>query len=308
VNYTRRRFLKILGIGASSVFLIDEPLYAEHDGCEDCAPNAFGLLNDGTRCIGCHSCENACREYNGLPDPEPGPNGETVYPTKLNSKTFTHIESKTVPSPDPGGADIQAYRRHMCNHCEHPSCASACPVGALVKSPEGPVYYRSERCIGCRYCINACPFSIPKYEWESIKPFVRKCTMCYDKVSQGEPTSCSSVCPTGAITFGLRDDLVAEAHRRIEQDPERYQNYVFGEHEVGGTNVMYLTSSVVPFKDFGFETNVGTESYPNLTWAALSRVPGIAMYVFLWVSVVYFITQRRIPEEIQDLESTDHKG
>jgi formate dehydrogenase iron-sulfur subunit len=131
--------------------------------------------------------------------------------------------------------------------------------------------------------------------------------MCYTKVIEGQPTSCASVCPAGAIKFGVRDELAAEAHERINQNPDRYHNYVYGENEVGGTNTMYLVSSAVPLENFGFDMNVGTESYPDLTWAALSRVPGIALYVVIWVSLVYFITQRRIPGELQNPDSPTHE-
>ncbi len=303
MDCTRRRFIKILGICGAAALIDDDPLLADPLSPSLHPNSEFGLLNDGTRCIGCHSCENACREYNNLPAFETRPDGEILYPTELNDRVFTRIESKTIPSVDSSTGETVTYRRHQCNHCLHPSCVSACPVGALVKSPEGPVYYRAERCIGCRYCMNACPFTIPKYEWNSNKPFIRKCTMCSEKVLQGEPTSCASVCPTGAITFGTRNELLEEARQRIAQDPDRYHNHIYGEFEVGGTNVLYLSSSAVPCADFGFPMNVGNESYPSLTWAALSRVPGIALYVVVWVTFVYFITQHRIPEELKNRES-----
>lgn len=307
MDCTRRHFLEILGTCGIFILLDGELVFADPLAPSLHGERQFALLNDGTRCIGCHSCENACREYNNLPPFKTGPDGEILYPEKLDADTFTRIESRTIPASDSNTPETQTFRRYMCNHCLHPSCASACPVGALVKSPEGPVYYRPERCIGCRYCVNACPFSIPKYQWDSPKPFVRKCTMCYEKVAGGEPTSCASVCPAGAIKFGYRDELLEEARQRIAQDPDRYHNHIYGEHEVSGTNVLYLSSSVIPLEDFGFLMNLGDESYPSLTWAALSRVPGIALYVVVWVTFVYFITQHRIPEELRNMESQNNK-
>jgi len=298
---TRRRFLQIIGTGAITALALDEQVFAESEIPNGTFSRSYGLLNDGTRCIGCHSCELACREYNQLPPLETGPDGQTVWPVKLDENTFTRIESREI-SRVPWIEGDRTFRRFMCNHCEHPSCASACPVGALVKSPSGPVYYRAERCIGCRYCINACPFSIPKYQWDTWKPFVRKCTMCHAKVSEGEPTSCASACPVGAIKFGTRDDLLKEAHLRIDEDPDRYNNYIFGENDVGGTNVLYLVSSAVPMEEFGFPMNLGSASYPGFTWAALSRVPSIALFTVFWISLVYFITHRRIPMELQESE------
>ncbi len=303
MDCTRRHFLKIAGVCGAATLLDDTPLFAEPSALSNHSKPQYGLLNDGTKCIGCHSCENACREYNSLPPLETEADGNIIYPTQLDADTFTRIESRTIAAGDSGTGETQTFRRFQCNHCLHPSCASACPVGALVKSPEGPVYYKPERCIGCRYCISACPFSIPKYQWASTIPFVRKCTMCYEKVSRGEPTSCASVCPTGAIKFGSRDLLLAEARQSISLEPDRYHNHIYGEQEVGGTNILYISSSAVALEDFGFLMGLGNESYPSLTWAALSRVPGIAIYVVAWVTFVYFITQHRIPEELRNKES-----
>ena len=126
-----------------------------------------------------------------------------------------------------------------------------------------------------------------------------------EKVIRGKPTSCAEICPAGAIKFGLREDLLKEAHERIEAEPERYQNYVYGENEVGGMNVLYLATSTIPLTDFGFNMDVGTESFPSLTWSALSRVPGLALYVAMYLVLVYFITHRRMPEEIDQAEPSE---
>ncbi len=305
MDFNRRDFLKVLGGTAVGVLTTSGEVLAVDEGADHSGHSIYGLLNDGTKCIGCHSCEVACREYNNLPDPETGPDGEIIYPTELNNDIYTRIESRTIQSPESPDTDLQTFRRHMCNHCEDPSCASACPVGALIKSPEGPVYYKPERCIGCRYCVLACPFSIPKYDWETWKPFVHKCTMCYDKVKNGEPTSCASACPVGAIKFGLRDDLIGEAYARMMQEPERYQKHIYGENEIGGLSVLTLSTSAIPLDEFGFRTDLGTESFPMLSWSALSRVPGISIYVAVWLTLVYFITHRRMPEEIGQDKTSD---
>jgi len=105
------------------------------------------------------------------------------------------------------------FMRRLCMNCAEPACASVCPVAALRKTPEGPVIYEASRCMGCRYCMVACPFSVPKYEWNQLAPRVQKCTMCASRVVAGKPTACAEICPTGATKFGDRDELIAEAQQ-----------------------------------------------------------------------------------------------
>src|SRR5512140_1585048 len=161
-----------------------------------------GLLIDITKCIGCGACREACREKNGLPE---------STDTDLSERTFTVIKTK-------GGIN---YRK-LCMHCVDPACASACPVGALKKTSHGPVTYDADRCMGCRYCMVACPFGVPRYEWSKALPLVRKCIFCPDRVSKGQPSACAEACPTGATQFGERDELIREAHKRIAAEPGKY--------------------------------------------------------------------------------------
>ena len=156
------------------------------------------------------------------------------------------------------------YMRHLCMNCLDPTCASVCPVGAMQKTAEGPVTYDVTRCIGCRYCMVACPFSVPKYEWDKTNPRVRKCDMCADRVRAGQQTACADACPTGATKFGERDALIAEARDRIAQNPGQYINHIYGLEEVGGTSVLLLSS--VPFANFGYpgEPEQRTDAYSDL--------------------------------------------
>lgn len=232
-----------------------------------------GMLIDVTRCIGCGACGEACRAANGQPEPKEAPQ-------QLSAKSFTVVQEK-------GGR----YVRRQCMHCVQPACASACPVGALHKLAEGPVAYDWDRCMGCRYCMIACPFGVPTYEWDSPLPRVRKCILCADRVTAGKPTACSEACPAEATVFGERDALVAEAHRRIAADPSKYKDTVFGEFEVGGTSVIYLAD--VAMAQLGFPARLHAGPLPQLTGQVLSKIPGVVLIGGVFLYGMYWLTDRK---------------
>jgi formate dehydrogenase iron-sulfur subunit len=235
-------------------------------------PRSKALLIDITRCIGCRACTLACKESHAFPG-----DGEE---TELSATTYTVLLDK--------GED--RYVRRLCMHCADPSCASACPVGAFKKTELGPVTYDASRCLGCRYCMIACPFGVPKYEWSKAVPAVRKCDMCIERLEQGKPTACTEACPAEATVMGTREELLAEAHRRIRENPGTYHPHVYGETEVGGTSVLFL--SPVPFEQLGFAA-VGNEPLPNLTWAALEKIPGVVTVGGASLFAIWWITHRR---------------
>jgi len=234
-----------------------------------------GLLFDATLCIGCGACCQACRERNGLPSAAGDFNEDT-----LSERTYTTVTAR-------GGRFV----RRMCMHCRVPTCVSSCPVGALQKTALGPVAYREQRCIGCRYCVQACPFSIPRYEWTARLPRVRKCDLCADRLAAGLPNACASVCPTGATRAGLRSELLAEAHRRIHDSPKRYFPHVYGEHEAGGTAVLLVADR--PLEELGYPTGLGDDPIPVLTWNVLSQVPRFAVAAGIGLAGLWWITKRR---------------
>ena len=174
-------------------------------------------------------------------------------------------------------------------HCNEPACASVCPVAAFYKTDEGPVVYRPERCIGCRFCMIACPFGVPKYEWSKGLPLVRKCTGCYSRVKEGMSPACATTCPT-AITYGPRVEMLAEAERRLARNPERYIHKVYGKEDAGGTCVLYLSN--LPFDELGFKP-VTFRPLPDYTWDALRYVPGAFLTVGGGLSALAWITHRR---------------
>ncbi len=240
------------------------------------------LLIDLTLCVGCNACQVACKEANKLPGDEEKSLSPTAY-TALQEYDGVFV-------------------RRMCQHCEDPTCASVCPVGALTKTSEGPVAYDAEKCLGCRYCIQACPFQVPRYEWSSTYPRVQKCVMCHDRLAQGLPTACSEACPTGATKFGDRDELIKEAYERMNAEPGKYVPKIYGEHEVGGTSVLYLSS--VPFENLGFYTQLQTTPLPQLTWNALSKIPGIVSVGGVMLFGIWWITNRR--DEVKKYEQRMH--
>jgi formate dehydrogenase iron-sulfur subunit len=185
----------------------------------------------------------------------------------------------------------ERYSRRLCMHCAEPACASVCPVGALHKTALGPVVYDASKCMGCRYCMLACPFQVPTYEWNARLPKVRKCDLCIDRQRAGKPTACAEACPTGATICGDRDTLVAEARRRIAEKPDQYYQKIYGLKEVGGTSVLYL--SAVPFEQIGLRTHVPQKALPALTWQVLHLVPDIVSVGTILLGGVWWITNRR---------------
>jgi formate dehydrogenase iron-sulfur subunit len=239
------------------------------------------ILFDSTRCIGCGACSAACKEQNNLP-----PRIEE----QTTAYTWTVVERR-------GGANM----RRLCMHCLTPTCVSVCPVGAMKKTAAGPVVYDPGLCIGCRYCIMACPFEVPKYQWDRPIPLVGKCVMCAPRLAAGRPTACATVCPTGATVCGERGTLVREARERIALAPARYVDHVYGLDEAGGTAVLLLAG--VPFAQLGLPGDLPREPLPALTWQVLSQLPDIVTVAAVSLFGVHWITSRRA--EVRRSEGPD---
>ncbi len=261
-------------------------------------PGAFGVLHDITRCVGCRSCEEACNKVNELPKPEKPFKDETVF----EQKRRTTPEKYTVVNRYEKATDKPVFRKIQCNHCLEPACASVCFVSAFSKSKSGPVLYDPSVCVGCRYCMIACPFEIPSYQYDDpYTPEVVKCTMCAPRIEKGQLPGCVEVCPKEALTFGKRDDLIKIARERIRKYPDRYIDHIYGEKEMGGTSWIYLSGE--PFKEIGMREDLGVTPAPALTSGALHVVP---MVVALWpvfLGGMYGMTKRR--EKIATQEKTE---
>ena len=271
-------------------------------------------LIDITKCIGCRACQVACKQWN---DKEGEPTElESALgfqnPASLSAKTLTLITShELIDENAPGGLHF-AFTMQRCLHCLEPACVSACPTTALFRQADGPVSYDADPCIGCRYCILACPWGVPTTDWDSLKPKIHKCTHCADRCSQPAPTSrngkpvsseeaqkfladiiapaCVKACPADALRFGEREEMLEEAHRRMTARPGKYVDHIYGEHEAGGTSVMYI--SAVPFEKLGFP-KVGTKPYPGFSRFALHAVPPAVLAVGALLGGTFFFLKRR---------------
>jgi Fe-S-cluster-containing dehydrogenase component len=233
-------------------------------------PGRYGLLHDTTLCVGCRSCEAACAKVNDLPVPEqPLDDPQIFEATRRTTDIALTVVNRYSEASD---GEPPVYRKLQCMHCNEPCCATVCPVHAFEKTPEGPVLYDPEVCMGCRYCIMACPYNALAYEYEEVlTPRVMRCTMCYPRIKEGQVPGCAEACPMGAITFGEREELVAVARERIRKFPERYIDHIYGEHEFGGTSWMVLAGK--PFEELDLLPGVTHEPLPAIGTSYLSVVP-----------------------------------
>ena len=272
-------------------------------------------LVDTTKCIGCRACQVACKQWNDREGEETelqlGEMG-LQNPATLSARTYTLISFHELPNEKaPGGLDY-VFTMHRCLHCLEPACASACPTTALKRQPDGPVTYEASKCIGCRYCIWACPWGVPTAEWDSLAPKIQKCTHCADRLDQPLPLTrngqvlsadeansfranivvpaCVKACPADALRFGEREELLQEARSRISKRPDKYVDHIYGEKEAGGTSVLYLAS--VPFEKIGLPA-LGDKPYPAVSKAALHAVPLAVLAVGALLGGIYSFFKRR---------------
>ena len=267
VNTSRRSFLKGMGLaGLGGTVLGGGVDRALASGGPHVSADSMGVLVDLTLCNGCRRCEAACQEAAGfepLTAEELKDRSAFDHHRPLGPQGYTTVNRYPGPAGDPENEAI--YVKSNCLHCLDPACVSACIVGALRKGPTGAVVYDSSRCMGCRYCMIACPFQMPTYEYDNVlTPQVRKCTMCQNtgNPNKGGVPACVQACPKECLTYGKRSELLARAHEKIEKHPGVYIDHVYGEHEAGGTAWLYL--SKVPFEGIDF-LKVGPQAPPRLS-------------------------------------------
>jgi Fe-S-cluster-containing dehydrogenase component len=271
VNPGRRRALRVLaGTGAATAAAATPASASRAAG--EVSPEAMGMLYDTTRCIGCKACVSACLRANDL-EADRDPEGLHQAPLDLNSRT------KNIIKLYEDGQQI-SYMKMQCMHCIDPACASACMLGSLHKDETtGVVGYDPSYCVGCRYCQMACPFNVPKFEFEKAIPKIVKCELCRHRVQdstltptedgfsrypKGHGPACCEVCPREAVIYGKRSELLAEAKRRLDENPDAYVPKVYGETEAGGTQVLYL--SHVDFEKLGLP-DYGEEGIPHVAYS-----------------------------------------
>ena len=271
--FDRRRFLQGL-IGGTGLAVISPASLKAHSNTA--YAEVPSVLVDVTRCIGCRACMRACKDANDLPNDTDLSEG---FPDSWDREEL-RFDQWTVVNPSTGynadGIEVTRNIKNQCMQCLEPTCVSVCLVGALTKSKLGPILYDADRCIGCRYCMMACPFEIPKFEWDGgMSPVIGKCQFCaHQRLVEGKLPACVESCPTGALKFGQRDTLLFEARARIKTRPERYINHIYGENEAGGTAWLYMSD--VPFENLGFKSDLETAPLPPLTWEVLSKIPIVA--------------------------------
>lgn len=265
MKINRRHFLKISGAMSATALAAGEGESAVKENKPD-AGEPYGCLVDTTLCVGCRKCEQACNDRHQLPKPEQSFEEMAVLEKerRMDETSYT-VVNKYYPE-NIGSLTWRTrpvFVKFQCMHCNDPSCVSACIVGALTKESNGAVIYDADKCIGCRYCMVACPFQVPAYEYsEPLEPQVRKCTFCFETVKEGGLPACAQVCPREAIVFGKKKDLLALARQRMESHPGKYVDHIYGEREVGGTSWLYLSSQ--PFENIGFP-KLDEKAPPRLT-------------------------------------------
>jgi len=248
-------------------------------------PKEFvGVLVDTTRCIGCRSCEVACSTtYNNfVPDTNVDNALEGVRDT--SDKQLTVVNRYKTDKGD-------VFVKKQCLHCWQPACAAACLVNAMLKTKEGPVTWDGDKCMGCRFCMISCPFDIPKFEYSGWNPRIQKCSMCYERLQNGKRPACVESCPTDALMFGQKRELMEVARHRVYSYPDKYVRHIYGEHEAGGTGWLYL--SAVPFEKLGFRTDLGTTPYPEYTREFLISVPLVEFGVPAFLLALNMLTDRK---------------
>jgi Fe-S-cluster-containing dehydrogenase component len=265
MSINRRSFFKALGItGATFVLGKEAPAKPVNEEVTEFK----AILYDSTKCIGCQTCEFSCAEAHNLPVPEDFPEMGVVRKTNETRRTVVNAYETSLG---------EVYVKRQCMHCNQPACGAACLTQAMHKTKEGPVIWREDKCMGCRYCMISCPFDVPKFEYNSPNPKITKCNMCFERQEEGKLPACVENCPGEALLFGTRRELIAEAQRRISENPDVYYDHIYGETEAGGTSFLYL--SPVPFEEIGFNTNVQNTSYPALTKGFLYSVPAVFVLV-----------------------------
>lgn len=226
------------------------------------------MLVDVTKCTGCERCVNACAAAHGG---KPG--------TAALRGTGEPLSADRLLAIEPVGPG--RFARKSCLHCLEPSCVAACLVGGLTKTDSGPVVYDPDKCIGCRYCMLACPYHVPRYEWQAAFPYVKKCDLCASRLAEGRMPACVEACPNKALRFGDRDAMLAQAHDLIQAHPDRYLPRVWGEHEWGGASVVYVSD--VDLAPLNFP-GPHTAAIPHLTDPLIEKTPwmGTGVAFGLW--------------------------
>jgi len=283
MSIDRRNFFKAIGI-AGITLTVGKSLGATSPKSNEI--EFRGMLYDATRCAGCQECERACAKAHNLPEPVDEVKVDVLRKTSEFQRCV--INNYTTSKGE-------VFVRNQCMHCNEPACAAACLTQAMYKTKEGPVIWRGDKCMGCRYCMVSCPFDVPKFEFHSANPKIQKCDMCYDRIIKGQKPSCAEACPAEALIFGTRRELLAEARKRVAENPKDYNDQIYGENVAGGTGYLYLSSA--PFNEVGFNTKLQNTSYPALSKGFLYSVPSVFVLLPPLLLGIHEATKNNHPKE-----------
>lgn len=306
-NLNRRKFLKTAAAGITVSTLASSTVKGADKNLSD---DRIGILVDTAECVGCRHCEWACRTAHGFPTDDldsysdHGVFKEFRRPDSNSLTVVNEFENEKNPL-------LPIYVKVQCMHCEKPACVSACIVGAFSKLEDGSVVWDDDKCIGCRYCMVACQFQIPTYDYDrSIDPHIRKCDLCFDRRKNGQLPACVSICPNEALVFGKRSDILKIAKERIRRKPDVYVKHIYGEHELGGTSWMYIASK--SFEELKMPL-LGDTPAPGISESIQHGifayfVPPVTLYALL--GLIMWITKRGKTGETEDNVDTyqDKKG
>jgi len=317
MSINRRDFLKG-ALAGGALLAVESPAEARPN--KTISPDALGLLYDSTLCIGCKACVSACKEENGMP-PEYSSTEEQYWDTPLDisGKTLNVIKLYNDGTAEYKDSEKNGYAfmKISCLHCVDPSCVSACPVSAMTKDAvTGIVGYDKDICIGCRYCVGACPFGVPRFQYDTPIPKISKCQLCRHR-PEGKYSACAEVCPTGATLYGKTSDLMIEAKRRLalkpgdktvfprgnlnthDQSPHtanaaNYVQQIYGDKELGGTQMLKL--SAVPFE------KLGMPKLPERSFASVSETIQHTLYKGLiaplaFLGILSYVAKRNVDDE-----------
>jgi len=287
-SQTRRDFIKFSAAAGIGSTLMSGSATA---GAKNIlSPDRMGVLVDTTVCIGCGKCERACREAHNLP-----PINEEKNQQLIQKKSRRPDDtSLTVVNKFSNKTEKVIFVKVQCMHCDHPACVSACIVGAFSKEENGSVIWDTDKCIGCRYCMVACPFQVPAFEYDkAINPSILKCDFCFNRTADGLLPACVENCPMEVMLYGPRTELIRIARERVKKFPDRYVNHIYGEAEVGGTSWMYLAAA--NFSDLKFP-KLGKNEAPGVSESIQHGIfsyfiPPVSLYALL--GGIMWITKRK---------------
>jgi formate dehydrogenase iron-sulfur subunit len=237
----------------------------------------------------------ACATENGLPVPDN--KDKSVFDSR---RDMTPDQWTVVNRFDTDAGEV--FVKKQCMHCNQAACSTACLTQAMWKTEDGPVIWRASKCMGCRFCMVSCPFVVPKFEYHSANPKIQKCILCHERLGEGGIPACVESCPVDALEFGTRREMVRIAQNRVADHPDKYEDHLYGQDEVGGTSWIYL--SAVPFDQIGFRDDLSNEPVPALTQEFLYAVPVVFL---LWPAFLngmrYIKTEEEEEAQIADINN-----